>query len=186
MVCLRTNSMSLSSAAPSRPRKTPQGMGQECSGCCCCVSPQTTGWEGEAAQRGAGGREGGTETLQSRGLWGEGHPSIELIVNAYKLCRPFWVSGRKRSVQNILFGQFLSRKYCCLFPVLGLNKLTFYLRDRSRNVLLNSGKEILLAFSFYALLRKLKGKKEKGSLQADCKQNCSLIYLLLFERTNLK
>lgn len=94
-------------------------------------------------------------------LLGEGHPSIKLFVNPYKLCRPFWVSGKKRSIQNILFGQCLSPKYCCLFPILRLNKLTFYLRDRNRNVLLNSGREILLVFSFYALLRKLKGKKKK-------------------------
>lgn len=92
-------------------------------------------------------------------LLGEGHPSIKLFVNPYKLCRPFWVSGKKRSIQNILFGQCLSPKYCCLFPILRLNKLTFYLRDRNRNVLLNAGREILLVFSFYALLRKLKGKK---------------------------
>jgi len=38
---------------------------------------------------------------------------------------------------------------------------TFYLWDRNRNVLLNSGKEILLAFSFFVLLRELKGKKKK-------------------------
>lgn len=47
--------------------------------------------------------------------------------------------------------------------------------------LLHTAKEILLAFSFFVLLRKLKGKKEKASLQADCKQKCSLIYLLCFE-----
>lgn len=110
-------------------------------------------------EREAGGLEGGKETLQ--GLLGEGHPSIELFVSACKLCKPFWVSGKKRSIQNILFGQCLSQKYCCLFPISRLSKLTFYLRDRNRNVLLNSGKEILLAFSFYALLRKLKGKKRK-------------------------
>lgn len=50
---------------------------------------------GGGSQRGAGGLEGGTETLQSHGLLGEGHPSIKLFVNAHKLCKPFWVSGKK-------------------------------------------------------------------------------------------
>lgn len=70
MVCLRINSMSLSSVAPSRLRRILQGMGHECSGSCCCVSPQTTGWEGEAAQGDIGGIEGEMETLQSHGFVG--------------------------------------------------------------------------------------------------------------------
>ena len=51
---------------------------------------------------GRGGRQMECRRLRVRDMfyWEKGHTSIKLFVNASKLCKPFWMSGKKRSIKT--------------------------------------------------------------------------------------